>query len=238
MKLLYDYIMSKRQEISKFKTINKDYIIIINSYNKPDFLKNALEKSRYIIDNYITNNDRFCLTMTTNKEMKIISKLQYKDPSSTELLYDCVQSLIQDKSFIMNSSLQGEDNIQNMLTKTKAYLIKKNANGERRDVFYIFLSYSISNTSRDFICSEELFSIFNKASENIILLLNDNPIEDLKKKKDILAQSKYKQYIHNMQQLTKSEIININDMGKLKTRLLFYGDINLESKFSLEQYIP
>ena len=138
----------------------------------------------------------------------------------------------------MNSSLQGEDNIQNMLTKTKAYLIKKNANGERRDVFYIFLSYSISNTSRDFICSEELFSIFNKASENIILLLNDNPIEDLKKKKDILAQSKYKQYIHNMQQLTKSEIININDMGKLKTRLLFYGDINLESKFSLEQYIP
>ena len=68
--------------------------------------------------------------------------------------------------------------------------------------------------------------------------MNDNPIEDLKKKKDILAQSKYKQYIHNMQQLTKSEIININDMGKLKTRLLFYGDINLESKFSLEQYIP
>ena len=238
MKILYDYIMSKRQEISKFKTINKDYIIIINSYNKSDFLKNALEKSRYIIDNYITNNDRFCLTMTTNQEMKIISKLQYKDPSSTELLYDFIQSLIQDKSFIMNSSLQGEDSIQNMLTKTKAYLIKKNANGERRDVFYIFLSYTISNTSRDFICSEELFSIFNKASENIILLLHDNPIDELKKKKDILAQSKYKQYIHNMQQLTKSEIININDMGKLKTRLLFYGDINLESKFSLEQYIP
>lgn len=237
MKMMHRYIMSKREEINKFRSMNKDYIIIINSYNRSEFIKNALEKARYIIDNYITYNDRFSLSLISNNEMKIISKLQYKDISSNDLIYDFIQSLIQDKSFINNASIQGEDNLKDMLHKTKSYLIKKNPNDERRDVFYIFLTHTISITSRDYLCHDDFISSFNQ-NEHFLLLLHDNPIEKLSKKKDIKLKSKYKSFLNNMKKLTKSDIINLNDISKVKEKISMYGDIHKESKFSLEKYIP
>ena len=235
MKMMHRYIMSKREEINKFRSMNKDYIIIINSYNRSEFIKNALEKARYIIDNYITYNDRFSLSLISNNEMKIISKLQYKDISSNDLIYDFIQSLIQDKSFINNTSIQGEDNLKDMLHKTKSYLIKKNPNDERRDVFYIFLTHTISITSRDYLCHDDFISSFNQ-NEHFLLLLHDNPIEKLKFSENIENKEKYKSFLDNFDKLSNSGLLHIEELNEIKNKLKIYGEINYKKSFPFEKF--
>ena len=65
--LLNQYISDKTKEIKKFVSLERNFIILISTnVDNLDFFINCLENAIYIIDNYIKDNDRYCIAFASS----------------------------------------------------------------------------------------------------------------------------------------------------------------------------
>ena len=226
--LIKQYISLKNNEINKFQVINKDYIFIISSNTLQNFIESAYEKTRYIIDNYITNEDRFSVTLGCENELKIISILDFKKSFSNNLIFDFIQTYCKNEYFLDNK----EDTLKFLIKKSKSYLVKKNIDSKRLGIIiFMGIKNNISVDNFLWLCSKEIEQVINGKNEKLILILQEinnqnNEFIDIKNNFDYSKINK-----------TSCEIINFEDIKLLKNKLKIYGNINENINFPYEKYV-
>ena len=226
--LIKQYINLKKNEINKFQVINKDYIFIVSSNALNNFIESAYEKIRYIIDNYITNDDRFSVTLGCENELKIISILDFKKSFSNHLIFDFIQTYFKNENIIDNK----EDTLKFLIKKSKSYLVKKNIDSKRLGIIiFMGIKNNISVDNFVWLCSKEIEQVINGKNEKLILILQEinnqsNEFIDIKNDFDYSKINK-----------TSCEIINFEDIKVLKNSLKIYGNINENINFPYEKYV-
>ena len=225
--LIKQYINLKNNEINKFQVLNKDYIFIISSNALKNFIESAYEKTKYIIDNYITNEDRFSVTFGCENELKIISILDFKKSFSNNLIFDFIQTYSKNELFIDNK----EDNLIFLIKKSKSYLVKKNIDSKRLGIIiFMGIKNNISVDNFLWLCSKDIEKVINGKNEKLFLILqeinNQNNEFDIKNNFDYSKINK-----------TSCEIINFKDIKTLKNKLKIYGNINEKINFPYEKYV-
>lgn len=229
--LLKQFILSKENEIQKFKTVQKYFFIFIDTHNPVNFLKTALEKARHIIDNYIDDNDKYCIAFTDVNDIKILSNLQTKESISNDYFYEFYQNMVQNKHFLQKCSSNCEDNFKVIFQKCKHFMLKKSDSSIKKQIYYVYITNILSYNTIEHLSSNEFINSVNKNEDSIIICLNSNPFE----KENV---SLYNNFQNNMCKLNKSGIVWMNDLEELRKKFSLYGSVNKKETFSLEKYIP
>ena len=228
--MIQKYINLKINEIKKFYIINKDIIFVISSNTLSTFIESAFEKTRYIIDNYITLEDRFSVTLGNESELKIISKLDFKNSSSHEYIIDFIKNLTKNDFFIENSIDNGEDNLIFLVKKAKSYILKKNMETRRKTIIiFMGIKNNINEESFKWLCSKEITNVINGKDEKLYLILKEIKKENISSKNDVLDYSKINK--------NSCELIDFEEISELKEKLKIYGIINQNKIFPYEKYI-
>ena len=149
--ILSEYINNKENELNKFNIINKDIGIIISVKNSFDFIKLSIEKTIFIIENYIDDDDRFFIAFSFGDSLKILTNLDYKKNILKSYILEYFKNL--DNEYITNSLENGQDNLSNIIKKAKIFLIKKNIEQKRNNIImFITNKKNIQNNqSKNFL---------------------------------------------------------------------------------------
>jgi hypothetical protein len=246
--ILKSYIFDKTKEIKKFATIERDFIILI-SVNTPniDFFTLSLENTRYIIDNYVKNNDRYCIAFVSSDKkftggLKIITKLESKNDYNNDINLQFIQNIKQDIEFLYNYVEDEEDNIKYILQKAKSYGTNKNMNKERSTLFIFFGNKNrLSQQSIDFLCSDELGNYINGENEKLLLILQDNFEQNENNRKEenemnSLMPYKEKEFDFNSINKKYCMYIHFDEIQKIKKEVMMFGQINANDNYNIEKY--
>ena len=240
-RLLNEYIISKIKETKKFISMDRDFIILISSNSSVDFLKQSLDHTRYIIDNYIKDNDRFCLAFASSEKsniggLKMISTLTNKN--GCQWKKDLIQNIKLDQEFLSNSLEDGEDNLEYILKCAKSYISNKNINN--RNVFYIFIGNKdrMNHESIDLICSQKLKKLISSSKEKLLLILQGSFVENENNENAESDLSLVEEKSFDIQKIDKTicNCIQFDEISKLKEEVTMYGKINFLDDYSNEKY--
>ena len=246
--ILKSYIIEKSKEIKKFVSVDRDFIILISTNAQNiDFFISALENTRYIIDNYIKNNDKFSIAFISSDTkmtggLKILTKLESKEDQKDDVIFEFIQSIKQDYELLSNYLEDEEDNLKYILQKAKSYGANKNMNKERNTLFIFFGNKSrLSQSSIDFLCSEELDNYINEDNEKLLLILQDNYEQNENTHRDdneINSLIPVKEKDLDLKKLNKKicMYIHFDEIQKIKKEVMMYGKINALDNYNFEKY--
>ena len=245
--ILKSYIIDKSKEIKKFITVDRDFIILISTNAQNiDFFISALENTRYIIDNYIKNNDKFSIAFVSSDRkstggLKILTKLESKGEQKDNVIIEFIQSIKQDYELLTNYLEDEEDNIQYILQKAKSYGANKNMNKERNTLFIFFGNKGrLSQSSIDFLSSEELDSYINEDKEKLLLILQDNEQNENTHRDDneINSLIPVKEKDLDFDKINKKicSYIHFDEIQKIKKEVMMFGKINPMDNYNFEKY--
>ena len=246
--ILKSYIIEKSKEIKKFVSVDRDFIILISTNAQNiDFFISALENTRYIIDNYIKNNDKFSIAFISSDTkmtggLKILTKLESKEDQKDDVIFEFIQSIKQDYELLSNYLEDEEDNLKYILQKAKSYGANKNMNKERNTLFIFFGNKNrLSQSSIDFLCSEELDNYINEDNEKLLLILQDNYEQNENTHRDdneINSLIPVKEKDLDLKKLNKKicMYIHFDEIQKIKKEVMMFGKINPMDNFNIEKY--
>ena len=241
-KLLKEYIRDKTKELTKFTSIDKNFILLISTNTEDlDFFVNSLENVCYIIDNYIKETDKYFLAFTSSDKSlaggnKIIANLEEKQTHNRSAIINYIQDIKQDYDLLSHYEENNEDDIKYILHNAK----NLNNNNERK-TFYIFFGNKekLSNESINFLREDELEKYLTKDKEKLILIMNENYEQIENKNKDIknlIPVGEKEIDINNINKKVCS-YINFDEIQKIKDDVMMYGTINnLDNFFNFEKY--
>ena len=246
-KLLKSYISDKTKEIKKFITVDRDFIILISTNTQnTDFFTSSLENTRYIIDNYVKNNDRYCIAFSSSDTkctggLKILTKLRSKNDKNNDSILEFIQSIKQDLDLLSSYIEDEEDNMKYILQKAKSYYTNKNMNKERNTLIVFFGNKGrLSQASIDFLCSEELGNFIDEDNEKLLLILQDNYEQNDNAKNDnensVLIPVKEKDLDINKLNKKVCIYIHFDEIQKIKKEVMMYGKINSLDQYNFEKY--
>ena len=246
--ILKAYINNKSKEIKKFSTVERDFIILIST-NTPniDFFTISLENTRYIIDNYVKNNDRYCISFVFSDKkctggLKIITKLESKNDDNNDITFEFIQNIKQDIELLLNYVEDEDDNIKYILQKAKSYVTNKNMNKERNTLFIFFGNKCrLSQESIDFLYSEELGNYISGENEKLLLILQDNYEQNESNRKDdsemnSLKPVKEKDFDYSKINKKYCMYIHFDEIQKIKKEVTMFGQINSNDNYNIEKY--
>ena len=240
--ILNQYISDKTKELKKFVSSERNFIILISTnVDNLDFFINSLENAIYITDNYIKDNDRYCIAFASSDTglgggLKFIVKLELKGKQKNEALLNYIQDIKQDYELLSSYEENSEDNIKFILEKAKSF----SHNSERKN-FYIFFGNKsrLSHESADFLCGEEIKSFLEEDKEKLILImqenydLNENKINEI----NSLIPVEEKEFDINKINNKICSFIHFDDLLKIKDDVMMYGNINSsDNAFNFEKY--
>ena len=244
--ILKSYIIDKSREMKKFVSVERDFIILISTNAQNiDFFTTSLENTRYIIDNYVKNNDRYCIAFVSSDKtfsggLKILTKLESKDELKNDYIYEFIQSIKQDDILLSNYLEDEEDNMKFILQKAKCYGMNKNMNNERNTLFIFFGNKGrLSQSSIDFLCSEELENYINPDSEKLLLILQDYEQNDNRRndnEMNNLIPVKEKEIDFNKINKKICMYIHFDEIQKIKKEVMMFGKINPLDNYNIEKY--
>ena len=241
-KLLKEYIRDKTKELTKFTSIDKNFILLISTNTEDlDFFVNSLENVCYIIDNYIKETDKYFLAFTSSDKSlaggnKIIANLEEKQTHNRSAIINYIQDIKQDYDLLSHYEENNEDDIKYILHNAKSL----NNNNERK-TFYIFFGNKekLSNESINFLCEDELEKYLTKDKEKLILIMNENYEQIENKNKDIKNLIPFGEKEIDINDINKKvcSYINFDEIQKIKDDVMMYGTINnLDNFFNFEKY--
>lgn len=246
--ILKSYILDKSKEIKKFLTVERDFIILISTNTQNiDFFTASLENTRYIIDNYVKNNDRYCISFVSSDKnctggLKIITKLESKNEQKNDVILEFIQNIKQDYELLSNYVEDDEDNIKYILQKAKSYGTNKNMNKERSTLFIFFGNKTrLSQESIEFLCSEELSNFINEDNEKLLLILQDNYEQNENTRRDdseinSLIPVKEKDLDFGKLNKKRCMVIHFDEIPKIKKEVIMFGKINPCDNYNFEKY--
>ena len=246
--ILKSYIIDKTKEMKKFVTVERDFIILISTNTQNiDFLTSSLENTRYIIDNYVKNNDRYCIAFVSSDKtfaggLKILSKLESKSEQKNEYIFEFIQNIKEDYELLSNYIEDEEDNMKYILQKAKCYGTNKNMNKERNTLFIFFGNKArLSQSSIEFLCSEELSNYINEDNEKLLLILQDYEQNDSAQRDESESSSLIPVKEKNLDLIRKlnSKIcmyIHFDEIQKIKKEVTMIGKINPLDNYNIEKY--
>jgi hypothetical protein len=244
--ILKTYIIDKSREMKKFVSVERDFIILISTNAQNiDFFTASLENTRYIIDNYVKNNDRYCIAFVSSDKtfsggLKILTKLESKDELKNDYIFEFIQSIKQDDILLSNYLEDEEDNMKFILQKAKCYGTNKNMNNERNTLFIFFGNKGrLSQSSIDFLCSEELENYINPDSEKLLLILQDYEQNDNRRndnEMNSLIPVKEKEIDFNKINKKICMYIHFDEIQKIKKEVMMFGKINPLDNYNIEKY--
>ena len=246
-KILKLYIIDKSKEMKKFISIERDFIILISTNAQNiDFLTAALENTRYIIDNYVKNNDRYSIVFASSDKtfsggLKILTKLETKGEQKNDFIFEFIQNIKQDYELLSNYLEEDEDNIKYILQKAKCYGTNKNMNKERNTLYIFFGNKGrLSQNSIDFLCSDELENFINEDNEKLLLILQDYEQNENNQRNDNEMNSliPVKEKDLDLNKLNKKICIYIHfdEIIKIKKEVMMFGKINSLDNYNIEKY--
>ena len=246
--ILKSYIIDKTKEIKKFVTVDRDFIILISTNTSNiDFFTASLENTRYLIDNYVKNNDKYCIAFASSDTkctggLKILTKLESKDEQKSDLLLEFLQNIKQDYEMLSNYVEDEEDNIKYILQKAKSYCTNKNMNKERNTLIIFFGNRErLSQSSIEFLSSEELGNYIDEDNEKLLLILQDNFEQNENEHRDdnemnSLIPVKEKDLDINKLNKKLCMYIHFDEIQKIKKEVMMYGKINSLDNYNFEKY--
>lgn len=245
--MLKSYISDRTKEIKKFITVDRDFIILISTNTQNiDFFTSSLENTRYIIDNYVKNNDRYCIAFSSSDTkctggLKILTKLRSKDDKNNDSILEFIQSIKQDFDLLSSYIEDEEDNMKYILQKAKSYYTNKNMNKERNTLIVFFGNKGrLSQASIDFLCSEELCNFIDEDNEKLLLILQDNYEQNdntqNENENNVLIPVKEKDLDINKLNKKVCMYIHFDEIQKLKKEVMMYGKINSLDQYNFEKY--
>ncbi len=245
--ILKSYIIDRSCEIKKFVSVERDFIILISTNAQNiDFFTASLENTRYIIDNYVKNNDRFCIAFVSSDKtfsggLKILTKLAYKNELKNDYIFEFIQSIKQDIDLLSNYLEDEEDNMKYILQKAKCYGTNKNMNKERNTLFIFFGNKGrLSQNSIDFLCSEELENYINCDSEKLLLILQDYEQNENNRRNEneisTLIPVKEKEFDFSKLNKNLCIYIHFDEIQKIKKEVMMLGKINSLDNYTIEKY--
>ena len=241
-KLLKQYIADKAKELKKFKTIDRNFILLISTNTEDlDFFVNSLENVNYIIDNYIKGTDKYFIAFSSSDRSlsggnKIIANLEEKKIHNHSAIVNYIQDIKQDYDLLSNYEENNEDDIKNIL-----YNVKKFSNNNERKTYYIFFGNKekLSRESINYLCGKEIEKILDEDKEKLILIMHENYAQIDNKSKDfnVLIPIEEKEIDINKLNKKVCSYIHFDEIQKIKDDVMMYGTINnLDSFFNFEKY--
>ena len=241
-KLLKQYIADKAKELKKFKTIDRNFILLISTNTEDlDFFVNSLENVNYIIDNYIKGTDKYFIAFSSSDRSlsggnKIIANLEEKKIHNHSAIVNYIQDIKQDYDLLSNYEENNEDDIKYIL-----YNVKKFSNNNERKTYYIFFGNKekLSRESINFLCGNEIEKILDEDKEKLILIMHENYAQIDNKSKDfnVLIPIDEKEIDINKLNKKVCSYIHFDEIQKIKDDVMMYGTINnLDSFFNFEKY--
>ena len=185
-KILKQYISDKTKELKKFKSIDRNFILLISTNTDDlDFFVNSLENVNYIIDNYIKETDKYFMAFSSSDKglsggNKIIANLEEKQTHNHSAIVNYIQDIKQDYDLLSNYEENNEDDIKYIL-----HNVKKFSNNNERKTFYIFFGNKekLSRESINFLCGKEIEKPLDEDKEKLILIMHENYVQiDIKNK--------------------------------------------------------
>ena len=246
-KILKSYISDRTKEIKKFISVDRDFVILISTNTQnTDFFTSSLENTRYIIDNYVKNNDRYCIAFSSSDTkctggLKILTKLRSKNDTNNDSILEFIQSIKQDLDLLSSYIEDEEDNMKYILQKAKSYYTNKNMNKERNTLIVFFGNKGrLSQASIDFLCSEELGNFIDEDNEKLLLVLQDNYEQNDNAQNDnennVLIPVKEKDLDINKLNKKVCMYIHFDEIQKIKKEVMMYGKINSLDQYNFEKY--
>ena len=241
-KLLKQYIADKAKELKKFKTIDRNFILLISTNTEDlNFFVNSLENVNYIIDNYIKGTDKYFIAFSSSDRSlsggnKIIANLEEKKIHNHSAIVNYIQDIKQDYDLLSNYEENNEDDIKYIL-----YNVKKFSNNNERKTYYIFFGNKekLSRESINFLCGKEIEKILDEDKEKLILIMHENYAQIDNKSKDfnVLIPIEEKEIDINKLNKKVCSYIHFDEIQKIKDDVMMYGTINnLDSFFNFEKY--
>ena len=240
--ILNQYISDKTKEIKKFVSLERNFIILISTnVDNLDFFTNSLENAIYIIDNYIKDNDRYCIAFASSDTglsggLKFIVNLELKIKQKNEALLNYIQDIKQDYDLLSSYEEYNEDNIKYILEKAKIF----SHNDERKNFFIFFGNKSkLSHESSEFLCGEEISSFLEAGKDKLILIMNENFDINENKNNEINALIPVEEKEFDINNLNNKicSFIHFDDLQKIKDEVVIYGNINSSDNiFNFEKY--
>ena len=244
--ILNEYINNKENELNKFNIINNDIGIIISVKNSFDFIKLSIEKIIFIIENYIDDEDRFFIAFSCEDSLKILINLDYKKNIFKSYILEYFKNL--ENEYITNSLENGEDNLTNIIKKSKIYLIKKNIEQKRNNVIMFMTNRkNIQNYESKNFLENELKNILIEKEDKLLIITQDfkskknnnniisNEINENNQINNIIDNENIE---FNSKKINKKicKFINFDNLSEIKNVLMRYGKIK-DQDFALEKYI-